>query len=212
MFNFNIKNFLLTFLCFILFQNQLYAVSCNGDKGTTIIFVNGIQTDRANAYKYLIRIIGFELNDKFTGSGNNTDIVYYISHNQDEGFFLDLYESAKQQLGLDLGSTFKEFFNFQIITEDQRNSLNQIYIDTFVDHLLSQKDISDLINKMNSSLANDRRTFLIGHSQGNLFINLAHSVVMANPENLSKISTLGIIEVAPPTQTIGGPLINGTIG
>jgi len=204
------KNLISVSVFLLSFSLEVNGGICQGENGANIIFVNGVLTSETQAQKSLNQIKEMNLDENFLGSKGG-EISYQISHNQSDGL-LDLYEAAGQQLGLNAADVLKYFVNFPALTEDQRNALNEIYIDTYINHLFTQKDMSGLINKINLSLSADKKTYLIGHSQGNFYINIAHSVVMANPENEDKKDMIGIIQVATPTESIGGPLISETIG
>lgn len=185
-----------------------------GDGAVDVIYINGIlcSPDESDSGATALTLMIAAMNvPSFTAA---TAINVFNVRNPSEGFVLDLWECIKLKA---LAMTFDEVLRL-IISLRMKNQVLEAVAFAALDELAEiipmlrdrvlEKVIAytpgtveqDILSKVRTSLTHGRAVVLVGHSQGNLYMNSAyHFLTEAEKENVKLLS------VATPASSVGEP-------
>ncbi len=172
---------------------------------TTLFFVNGVDTKRSSANDS-IEIV----RDEFAKTGISEEcLTFDVAYNTNEIFFFDFLESGLQRAE-EVEGRIEVFWEFFLRVKGAFGNSKSFY----------DKKITDLFNITNQAiqagkyvpgdqldehlqayrdvLANGQRVIMLGHSQGNLYVNSAW-----NQLSLLEQTDVRVIAVATPSDHVG---------
>ncbi len=201
---------------FITYLISLVALS--QETGTTMTFVNGVQTSEDS---YQINSIQLEsIAKKAKDSLDPKGILYFDSlYNRTEGVSdlmevaiqraIELYPGILQKILYKMWSSYLRFGDISDDLSEGRDlsllraSWNQVASEISSLSPLSQDTIL-LAQKIGGHLKSGNRSIVISHSQGNLFANSAYAVLKESEVN-DKLGFYGNLMVASPTSISNAP-------
>lgn len=207
------------FILILIFSNLGFSaeqLKCS-KKETTIVFINGANAaaDKEDVPKNVEAVEKLTQANALSLSSFNSDkrIINDSVYNNSKGLALDMVESFAQslmiRLNLSRDSAWKAAYSFfsgfspsppeASITPNEQELLNFQQLEELKN--LEIADTNLLKEKIyNEYLSNDYKTIIFSHSQGNLFIDVAHKELLDQAGFLDKQGILGNLKVAAPVH------------
>lgn len=191
--------------------------------GSTLLFVNGVNTTREQARE--VKAF-FERKLNVTSSSNpnkieklnkfldaESDIVYDIAYNKSEGIVKDLFESSAQKLQKEYGFTRDQAYHFLFVilnglSKTVASGITKISISFLTEKLdlkvwltriAQQESITnqEIKDKFWEHLLQGRKLILLSHSQGNLFVNSVYSELLDTSKKDAKSNIVKFNDLLP---------------
>jgi hypothetical protein len=192
------------FICILilcLFGAMLLAETCTASicdsKETVVFYGNGVKSLKKNAYDSR-KIIKHRL--KATLPPEEFELLEFdISYNDTHGLPLDLLESSMLILTGNTSRFWRFFWGLEIMPDWFADKL--ILLSTALDMsaLVTTDSLKDHVTSYKTKIAEGKKVLLVAHSQGNLFGNLAYSLL-----NSREKQSFGMVSVANVDNNVLG--------
>ena len=161
-----------------------------------IFYINGIRTDNSAAqldYLALRRSITQAFGDVLPA-----ETIYGYVHNPTAGTFQDIEESIEQII--DQARVVEILSDYRVATDEEKSIIRNIVLDELAASTSSAVLAKHLSIFREKVLNEGNSLIIVGHSQGNLYANLAYFALNADEQQRTRI-----VSVATPTSgTAGG--------
>ena len=190
------------------------AAQCPSNLSKTVIFfVNGIETDDADA-----EVSRQTLQNKFLdflSRASPTDpslqaacLRFDLAYNNNELWLTDIYEAARQRLGINSSTVWRLIVRHTgILGSALQQAYNAVFLDQIVqldpNSYVRDADLAKHVKQYSCQIAQGKRVVALGHSQGNLYANMAYSNLFNGPNPL-QTNSFGIVAVATPASFVAG--------
>ncbi len=175
------------------------------DKGTLIVFGNGVRSTRENRAASLM-LLQVELQD-FLTSEEASKLSFDIAHNNTGierfsdpiGSLYDFAESAYQSLLNDTSRFYRFLSGLEAMPDWFQKAAAAVASDADATTFLNLQDLRDHVSLYTNAVLEGKRVIVVPHSQGNFFANEAYARMDA-----SLREHLGIVSVANPDSFVAG--------
>lgn len=176
-------------------------------KKTHIFFGNGMYNDHDQANRNLI-----ELKDDLVsvGSLEKDKWEFDISYNHDEKL-LSIFQAFRQRQS-ESARTFWEWISGLTIVPDWfREKTIELATRGDLDDAIRDADLRRHVQRYKTVLMEGSRVLVVGHSQGCLYANAAHTALGNDSDDLP-MDAFGIVAVGTPSSRVagGGPYVTRT--
>lgn len=188
---------MLSFLFSLIFVSESHANYCQ--KKTHIFFGNGMYNNQ-RAADYSMQ----KLSDALVNAADlpEDQWVFDVSYNNDEKLF-SLFEVFRQREG-ERASTFWRWINgLSFAPEWFREKALELASRGDLQQAVRDADLRRHIQRYKNALMEGGRVLVVGHSQGNLYANAAHTNLAHDPDRLP-MDAFGIVAVATPSGRVAG--------
>lgn len=193
-------------------HEMLLAGNCpDGSSGTTIFFVNGINTDEVEAARSLA-ILEFEVRGKIAGTVKaGTCLKFKGSYNETANMLADLYEALKQTVAAGQAApALSQILLGRLPLPDSLANRLAAYTPIRLDQLVTepaQSEVDQFAREYRDELNAGNSVIVVGYSQGNLFANSARRKLQQI--SVPDLSGFKLIAVATPAHLVegGGPWV-----
>ena len=193
----NVKLFI--FICFItfVFCENSYAAFCVNK--THIFFGNGMFNSQNHA-KISARALESQI--KSVVNLPEDQWIFDVSYNHDEKLF-SIFEVFRQREG-ERASTFWRWISGLSMAPDWfREKALELASHNDLAMAVRDSDLRRHIQRYKTVLMEGGRVLVVGHSQGNLYANAAHTNLAHDPDNLP-MNAFGLLAVATPSGRVAG--------
>lgn len=197
--------YMFVFVSVILSCAQAHASFC--EKKTYVFYGNGMFNDQEYAtknYKALEREL------RKVQELPEDQWIFDVSYNHDEKLF-SIFQVFRQREG-ERASTFWRWISGLSIAPDWfREKALELASHSDLAMAVRDADLRRHIQRYKTVLMEGGRVLVVGHSQGNLYANAAHTNLAHDPDNLP-MDAFGLVAVATPSGRVagGGPHVTLT--
>lgn len=187
-------------ICLIVYTIVLL-VSVSGyceDNKVKLYFGNGMLNDLDDAKDSLSELLT-EIESRVQGTELAGKIEYEISHNKSGGFFKDFFESTIQNIDTTSTKFWRYLAGLDVVPDFFQNKYKEHSAAIDKAMVSTYPEIVEHIKKYNDELCSGNKVVVVGHSQGNLFANIAYEGI-----NESVINGFGVVAVATPDTYVAG--------
>lgn len=188
---------MLSRLCFGLVAAVCLSGAMASVKETAVVFVNGMNNsfDDAIANTQVLK-------QRIGQNGSGRGFVYGNAYNATNGFFQDLWQVFKQKGQEGDASGFWRLLDGGQV---QPGWMSEALRDRYVAELKKSvaPELPEHLKYYRQHLGAERKLVLVAHSQGNLYANISHNILIGESKTaVDKVSTVAV--ASPASRLIPG--------
>ena len=179
------------------------------EPGTYVVYINGMLTELTTAEAGM-NLLQASVEPHMAGTGKDAKLEFDMMYNPTNGPLLDLMEAFEQRMGaigklVDWTQFWRMVNGIVPGSSEYKAAHSQVFQKHYKSMKANQEEaVQNVVQKCTAALLEGSKVLLVGHSQGNLFINQVYDRLRVEKTLKKRLNSIGVVAIATPASRVAG--------